>query len=178
MFKYSQGQKAQKFTLEEAKSLPILFLMRLIRKMKAHIKKDETLIKKFEEYDVPIDEIDYIPMKFGDIEVSGKTDHGLIIFNYKLLCDGDFLKDYSYAIHEVTHYLQQTCGESGTKPSNDGDYLDNPYEIEGFQTQLEYIADQHGEQEAEDYVDHLLDHHEIDDKKEKNDKKEELLAEI
>lgn len=178
MLKYSQSEDPKKFTLEEVKKIPPKLLLRMINKMKSYIKKDEVLIKIFHEYGVDINEVDYVPMKFGDIDVSAKTDHGIIIFNYKLLEDGDFFKDYSYAIHELSHYLQQSTGTKGTKSSDDGNYLNNPSEVEGFQNQLEYIANEFGEDEADDYVDHLLDHHEVTDNAEKTDKKEELLAKV
>ena len=129
------------------------------------------------EYDVDIEEIDLIPMRFGTIDVSAKTDHGIIIFNYKLLCDGFFLKDYSYGVHECLHYLQQTTGDKPTQSADDGEYLDNPFEEEAFTKQVAYIANQFGKNDAEDYVDDLLDHHEIDNEKEFKEKKEVLMSE-
>jgi uncharacterized protein YxeA len=94
------------------------------------------------------------------------------------LTDGDFFKDFSYGVHEMTHWLQQTTGTKATKSSDDGSYLDNPYEQEGFQNQVEFIADQFGDQEAEQYVDDLLEHHEVEDKKEVKEKKETLMAKV
>lgn len=148
----------------------------MIKKMREYLKKNEVVQKMFKEYDVDIEEIDYIPMMFGNLEVSAKTDHGIIIYNYRLLTDGDFFKDFSYGVHEMTHWLQQTTGSKATRSSDDGSYLDNPYEQEGFQNQVEYISDQFGDGEAEKYVDDLLKHHEIDDKKEKEEKKEIFMA--
>ena len=113
---------------------------------------------------------------FGNLDVSAKTDHGVVILNYKLLTDGDFFKDYSYLIHEYTHWFQRCYGAKATKSSDDGSYLDNKFEQEGFQNQVEYIADQFGDGEAEQYVDDLLEHHEIDNKKEVEDKKEILMS--
>jgi hypothetical protein len=132
----------------------------------------------FKEYGADINEIDFIPMKFDDIDVSAKTDHGVIIYNYELLTDGDFFKDFSYGVHEITHYLQQTCGKKPTQSSDDGNYLDNPFEEEGFKNQIEYISKEFGEGEAEKYVEHLLDHHDVEDKSKREDKKEELMAQV
>jgi hypothetical protein len=129
-----------------------------------------------EEYGVSTDYIDYIPMTFSDLDVSAKTVKGVIYLNYKLLCDGDFFNDYSYLVHEGTHHFQQCFGDKPTKGSDDGDYLDNKYEVEGFQNQVEYMANEFGKDDAEEYVDNLLDHHEITKKKEKENKKEELMA--
>jgi len=169
---------AEKWDLEDAKKLPHSFLERLLGKLRQYLKKDELVQEMFEEYGVDIDEIDFIPMKFDELDVSAKTDHGVIIFNYNLLTDGDFFKDFSYGVHEITHYLQQTCGKKPTQSSDDGSYLDNPFEQEGFQNQIEYIAKEFGEDEAHKYVENLLDHHDIDSKKERKDKKEDLMAKV
>lgn len=160
------------------KKMPPQFLDRIIEKLREYLKKNEIVQRMFKEYSADINEIDYIPMKFGDLDVSAKTDHGIIIFNYNLLSDGDFFKDFSYGVHEITHYLQQTCGKKPTQSSDDGSYLDNPFEQEGFKNQIEYIAEEFGDDEAEKYVDHLLDHHEIDSKTERKDKTEELMSQV
>lgn len=128
------------------------------------------------EYGVSVDYIDYIPTMFSDLDVSAKTVKGVVYLNYKLLCDGDFFRDYSYLAHEYTHHMQQCFSDGPTQGSDDGEYLDNKYEIEGFQNQVEYMANEFGEDKAEEYVDNLLDHHDITDKKEQKKKKEELMA--
>src|SRR5271163_405068 len=168
--------KEEKIPLSQVKKLPYQSLNRMIKKMREYLKKSEVVQKMFKEYGVDISEIDHIPMMFGNLDVSAKTDHGVIIFNYQLLTDGDFFKDFSYGVHEVTHWLQQTTGDKATKSSDDGSYLDNPYEQEGFQNQIEYISDQFGKDEAEQYVDDLLDHHDVDSKKEIKEKKEVLMV--
>jgi hypothetical protein len=168
--------KEEKIPLSQVKKLPYQSLNRMIKKMREYLKKNEVVQKMFKEYGVDISEIDLIPMMFGHLDVSAKTDHGVIIYNYRLLTDGDFFKDFSYGVHEMTHWLQQTTGNKATKSSDDGNYLDNPYEQEGFQNQVEYISDQFGKDEAEQYVDDLLEHHEVDNKKEIEEKKEVLMA--
>jgi hypothetical protein len=170
--------KEKKLSLTQVKKLPYQSLNRMIKKLREFLKQDDTTKDMFKEYGVEIEEIDFIPMRFGNLDVSAKTDHGVIVFNYKLLCDGDFFEDFSYGVHEITHWLQQTTGTKPTQSSDEGSYLDNPFEQEGFQNQVQYIADNFGDQEAEEYVDQLLDHHEIDDKKEKKDKKETLMAKV
>jgi hypothetical protein len=172
------SKKEEKIPLSQVKKLPYKSLNRMIKKMREYLKQNEVVQSMFKEYDVDIEELDYIPMMFGNLDVSAKTDHGVIIFNYKLLCDGDFFKDFSYGVHEMTHWLQQTTGTKATKSSDEGSYLDNPYEQEGFQNQVEYIADQFGDSEAEQYVDDLLEHHDVEDKKEIKDKKETLMAKV
>jgi hypothetical protein len=169
--------KKEKIPMSVIKKLPYQSLNRMIKKMREYLKHDGVVQEMFDKYDVDIEEIDLIPMCFGKLDVSAKTDHGVIIFNYKLLTDGDFFKDFSYGVHEMTHWLQQTTGDKPTKSSDDGEYLDNPYEVEGFTNQVEYISDQFGDDEAEDYVDDLLEHHEVDDEQ-YDDKKEELMAKV
>lgn len=172
------SEKEEKIPLSQVKKLPYKSLNRMIKKMREYLKQNEVVQAMFKEYDVDIEEIDYIPMMFGNLDVSAKTDHGVIIYNYKLLTDGDWFKDFSYGVHEMTHWLQQTTGTKATKSSDDGSYLDNPYEQEGFQNQVQYIADQFGDAEAEQYVDDLLEHHEVESKKEVKEKKETLMAKV
>lgn len=172
------SKKVEKIPLSVARKLPYKSLNRMIKKMREYLKKNDVVQKMFKEYGVDIEEIDYIPMMFGNIDVSAKTDHGILIFNFKLLTDGDFFEDFSYGVHEMTHWLQQTTGEKATQSSDDGSYLDNPYEQEGFQNQVQYIAEQFGDNKAEKYVDDLLEHHEVDGKKEREEKKETLMANV
>ena len=171
-------EEKEKIPLSQVKKMPFKSLNRMIKKMREYLKTNEVVQQMFEDYGVDISEIDYIPMCFGNLDVSAKTDHGVIIFNYKLLTDGDWFEDFSYGVHEMTHWLQQTTGTKATKSSDDGSYLDNPYEQEGFQNQVEYIAEQFGDDKAEQYVDDLLEHHEIDSKKEVEEKKETLMAKV
>jgi hypothetical protein len=172
------ASESEKIPISEIKKLPYKSLNRMINKMREFLKKNETVQQMFREYEVDLDEIDYIPMKFGKLDVSAKTDHGVIIFNYRLLADGDFFEDFSYGVHEMTHWLQQTTGTKPTKSSDDGSYLDNPFEQEGFQNQIEYLADMFGEEHAEDYVDDLLEHHDVEDEEEREEKKETLMAKV
>lgn len=159
----------EKIPLKIVKKMPYQSLNRMINKAKKYLKSNEIWQKLCREYNEDVDIIDYIPTMFGDLDVSAKTDHGIVILNYNLLCDGDFFKDFSYLIHEYTHWFQQCYGDKATRSSDDGNYLDNPYEQEGFSNQVEYIADQFGKGEAKKYVDDLLEHHEVEDKKEKDE---------
>jgi len=172
------AKDSEKIPLSVVKKFPYKTLSRLIKKMREFLKKDPVVQDMFKKYDVDIEEIDYIPMMFGDIDVSAKTDHGIIIYNYKLLTDRDFFEDFSYGVHEMTHWLQQTTGSKPTRSSDEGDYLENPYEQEGFQNQIEYIAEHFGDEEAEKYVDHLLDHHDVDDDNRREELEDVLMEKI
>ncbi len=163
--------------IEKLKQIPPALLLKMINKAKEHIKKSDVMQRICEEYGQPIEVIDLIPTYFKELDVSAKTDHGVIYLNFKLLEDADFFKDYSYLIHEYSHFFQQCFRDEATQSSDDGSYLDNEFEQEGFQNQIEYIAKEHGEQEADDYVENLLDHHEIEDE-ERDEKKEVLMGNV
>lgn len=167
-----------KLSICEIKKIPPYSLLRLIDKLKKKVKNDPVMIRAFEEYDVDIDELDLIPTYFKDLDVSAKTDHAVVYLNWKLLQDGIDTMDCSYLVHEYSHWLQQTTGNEPTKSSDDGEYLHNPFEQEGFQNQIEYIAEQFGEEEAYDYVDNLLEHHEVNDSEEKEELEDILLEKI
>jgi len=167
----------KKIPLEEVKKISPKILLLMISRAKRYLKTDPTMQEICKKYDTDINIIDYIPIMFGHIDTSAKTDHGTIILNYKLLCDGDFYKDFGYLVHEGTHWLQQLFRNKPTKSSNEGNYLDNLFEVEAFKFQSKYIADHFGDQEAEGYIEGLLDHHDIKGKKRKN-KEEELLAKV
>jgi hypothetical protein len=169
---------SKKIPLSQVKKMPYIFLNRMINKAKKYLKTDKTMIDIFKEYGEDVDIIDYIPTRFGTLDVSAKTDHGIVILNYALLCDGDFGKDYAYLIHEYTHWAEQCLGDKATQSSDDGSYLDNKSEQKGFANQIEYIANHEGEEEAEEYVDDLLEHHDINSKTDKNEKKEILMSKV
>jgi hypothetical protein len=171
-----QGKK--KYTIEEIKKRSPKSLLNIINRAKKFLKTDEVMKKVFQDFGVDISFLDLIPMRFGDIEVSATTSHGIITLNYKLLADGDFFKDYGYLIHEVSHYLQQCFKNKPTKGADEGEYLDNPDEQEGFQNQIEYISREFGDNQAEKYVEGLLDHHDIDSKKERKEKKDVLMSKV
>lgn len=163
-----------KASVEQIKTIPHSKLSKVIDKARSRLKQDQVVKNMFKEFKVDIDELDLIPICFSDLEVSARTEHGIIYLNYKLLETGDFEGSDHYLVHEMTHFCQQTTGEGPTKGSNDDDYLDNPYEQEGFRNQTEYISETKGDEKAEEYVSKVLDHHEVPEN-EKEERKEELL---
>jgi hypothetical protein len=151
-----------------------------IEKLRRDLKKDPITQELFDEYEIPISELDHVPMFFAQLPVSARTEHGIIYFNLELIEENGELnqekwkKNYHYAHHELTHYLQQTTGTGPTHGSAEDSYLDNEYEQEGFQEQTKFIAHHEGNEEAEDYIEQVLDHHDVDGQ-ERKEKKEELL---
>ena len=163
-----------KLTLEEVKKIPKAKLLKIINDLKDKVRDHETVTDMFDEYGMDLDQLDLIPMAFADLEVSARTDHGVIFLNYRLLEDG-LDKDDHYFVHEMTHFCQQTTGTKPTKGADDGDYLENEFEQEGFQNQTEYLSDTRGDEAAEEYVEKVLDHHEVDDPKERSKKRKDIL---
>lgn len=159
------------------KNASVKLMFRIISAAKAFLKKDDTMIKTFKEYQAPIEIIDHIPVFFKKIDVSATTEKGIIYLNEKLLEDKDFFKNYGYFAHEITHFLQQCFNDKPTKSSDDGNYLENEYELEAFQNQVKFLSDHLGDEDAEEYVDDLVDYHEVP-KNEAEDKKEELLEKV
>jgi hypothetical protein len=160
--------------LEEIKKIPPKVLLKLIQRGKDYLKKNEVMQEICDKYSFDINDIDFIPVRFGDIDVSARTDKGIVTLNWKLLEDGDFFKDFAYLVHEFGHYIQQS--NEPTQSADDGDYLMNESEQEAFQYQVKYIDEQFGKEEAADYVDQVLDHH--NEEGSEREKKEDILMKL
>lgn len=151
-----------------------------IEKLRRDLKNDPITQNLFSEYQVPISELDSIPMFFAQFPVSARTEHGIIYFNLELIEENNepnqekWRSNYHYAHHELTHYLQQTTGIGPTKGSDEDSYLDNEFEQEGFQEQTKFISHHEGEEKAENYIEQVLDHHDVDGE-ERKEKKKDLL---
>jgi len=152
-------------------------LLQYINDLKDKIRGHEVLRNMYEEYGLDPSELDLVPIAFADLDVSARTDHGIIYLSYNVLenkKEPNIDNDH-YLIHELSHVIQQTTGDKPTKGSNDGDnYLDNEYEQEAFQNQTEYIANEYSQDKAEQYVKRVLDKHKIKGK-EREEKAEVLL---
>lgn len=159
------------------KGIPHKKLAPIIEKIREKVFNHDVVKDIFDKYDIDPEEKNLIPICFAKLPVSARTDHGVIYLNIDLLKDKNFSKDDHYLAHEVTHFAQQTTGNKPTPGSDKNDYLDNPIEQEGFRNQTKYISDTQGEDEAEEYIEMVLDHNSNDandDKRE--DRKDKLLA--
>jgi hypothetical protein len=117
-----------------------------------------------------------VPIEFGEIEQSAKTVNSHIILNKKLM-EKPFDIIMRYVIHELTHSIQHVQRFKEKEQKKDiEEYLDKDTEIEAFQYQVEFDAENRGKEKAEEYVEHLLDYHDIAGKK-RTDKRDELLGE-
>ena len=161
-----------KYTSAQIKSISKKNLLRLINLGKRYIKENKIVRNMFESYDVDINYLDLIPIIFSDLDVSAQTVKGCIYLNYRLLEDGDFFKDLMYAVHEIKHVLSQITGKKPTENTDEldsEDYLNSPEEKSAFKIQIEYLKDQFGKEEANKYVEHLLNYHDIQDAKLKSE---------
>lgn len=144
-------------------------LLDLINRAKNVIKDSDAYLDICEEYAANLDYIDFVPVAFADLEVSARTDNGVIYINKKY---SDNINDIcKYLIHEFTHWCQQCLSDGPT--IQEANYLDDQNELEAFEHQVDFIGDNEGMGEAKEYVDKLLDHHNVSDGE--RDKYESIL---
>lgn len=146
-----------------------------IQKVKNKLKTDPTIDDICRKYDMDPEDLDLAPIKFDDIDVSARTEKGVIILNWNLLKQENRDSICGYIIHEFNHLCQMH--HTPTQSADDGDYLSNPFEQESFQFQLDYLDNQYGPDVAEKYVNQVLDHH-GEEGKERQEKKEILLKKV
>ena len=150
-----------------------------IKKLKEKIKDEESYREICEEKGRDISAIDEIDIDFIDLDVSARTINKKVDLNEKLL-EGPFRDIMRYVIHEVTHVFQQENGEvnEGSADKSGTDYLDDDNEEEAFSFQVDYMKDHYPDDDIIKYLEQLLDHHEIFNKKDRKEKIKELCADI
>jgi hypothetical protein len=161
-------------TFEQFQEIPRDQLLELLDKAKQKLKSNQSMQELFEEHGLEINDLDLIPMCFADLDVSARTEKGVISLNYQLVEDGSLEEDLHYLPHEIVHYLQQTTGKEPTEGSGDDDYLDNEFEQEAFKFQSKFISETEGDEEAEAYISKVLEHHEVPSKDIKKRRKQLL----
>lgn len=147
-------------------------LLKVITKANEEVKNSDVYHKLCKEYDIKPDFIDLVPICFVDLDVSARTEKGIIYLNNSLLEDPSQLPHY--IMHEITHTIDQCLGEGPTKGSTDDNYLENPAEQRGFRNQTEFISETEGDEEAKNYLNQVLDHHDVPSK-ERIEKRKKLL---
>jgi hypothetical protein len=167
------------YSIEDIKKVPKKNLLRLIEIGKNHLKTSKVVQEMFNDYNVSLDYIDMIPCAFAELDVSAKTVKGVVYLSYKLVASGSFDAAIPYLVHEFDHVLKQISGEKATKNTDNMDgknYLLSEEESEAFSRQIAYMRDEFGEVEADKYIEHLLDYHDINDSK-MRDKTKDALTE-
>ena len=144
----------------------------LIHQLRYIAKKDPAVIDKFKEYGVSLNDIDQIHIEFCELDVSAKTKDKKIYLNRTMLNNfKDIEKPAHYLVHELVHYLQQKTGNSIKEQFVCEEYLDKPSEEEAFKAQIDFQKRNESPEEAAEYVDELLDYHDIKGKKRKQKEK-------
>lgn len=133
---------------------------KLIQKLKKDLKKQEEYKEMCEKYYKPIDFVDDIKITFEPLDVSAKTINGEeIILNERLL-DDKYTEILKYLIHEIQHCGQSAAGKVKETPSKE-DYLDDKNEQEAFRAQISFQSRHEDPEEVQEYIENLLDHHDI-----------------
>ena len=137
-----------------------------IKKLKDKIKDEESYREICGEKGREVDAIDDVEIDFIDLDVSARTINKKIDLNEKLL-EGPFRDIMRYVIHEVSHVFQQENGEvdEGSADKSGVDYLEDDNEEEAFSFQIDYMKDHYCDDDIIKYLEQLLDHHEIFNKK-------------
>ena len=116
-----------------------------------------------------------VPIRFEALSVSAKTQEGSIVLNSKLK-KFPFPTQMRYVIHELVHAIQHALNKNEDS-DNQKEYLDRSDELEAFQYQIKFDAENNDEEDIEEYIEGLLDHHDLTGPK-KKEKRKELLDKI
>ena len=136
---------------------------RILAKIIDFLKGSEAVRGMFGHYKIPLERIHDVDIRFAELPVSAKTKDEIIYINNKFLEDADFSEEIHYIVHEMCHWLQQHCDDPYDRfPSEGVDYMNMPSEWEAFMYQAHFMREFYGDERAEQYVDDLLDFHEIE----------------
>ncbi len=149
----------------------------LLSRIKKEIKQDEVCKDICKEHGFDLSIIDGISIDFDDdIDVSAKTINSKIFLNSGLL-EKSFETIMRYVVHELVHAFQHMKMYGEDKNKKEQEYLDDENEVEAFKRQVEFQAKEEGVDKAEDYVEDLIEYHEVPED-ERNSKKNELLERV
>ncbi len=130
---------------------------KLLDELRKRMKKTKTAQRLCTKYGEKIGFIDQVPIRFEPLDVSAKTVDGEIILNERLL-GGEVRDILRYFTHELVHCLQQKHGKVDGE-TKDGDYLDDPNEVEAFKAQVDDMETRYSPAEIQEYLDGLVNHH-------------------
>jgi hypothetical protein len=135
--------------------------------------KHEVVKAIFRHFKVPVEQIFSIPLKLKEMDMSARAQDGIIYLNKKFVDEGEILELLPYAVHEITHVLQQRTGQADNQAIREqAHYLDRPEEVEAFRNQIALIEDLKGQKEARKYLEELLDFHNLKGSERKGKSKE------
>jgi hypothetical protein len=104
----------------------------LNRRVKEIIRTHPFFLKLFKMYDVPIDRIDNLTLRFGEFtDKHAESNSKEIVLDSKLFADGcDIVDNIHYVVHELVHWL--------TRQREKEFYFTDPEEIEAFSMSIAY----------------------------------------
>lgn len=154
----------------------------LIAEIRKQLKEDPIVMEMCEENGFPTDIIDGIVISFDpELDVSAKTVNSEVFLNEQLKAEPNDSENWPvlmrYAVHELTHALQHMKREGMEDEEAGKDYLDREDETEAFQYQIKYDLKERGPEKVREYLDELVEYHELDED-EADDKKKELLEKV
>lgn len=133
-------------------------------------------MEKCKEYGKDPSFVNDVNISFSpDIDVSAKTVNGEIFLNDKLFNE-NWENQMRYLQHELVHVLQQASGKVNGKTEKE-DYLDDKNEQEAFSTQIAYMCEHDTPEQIVNYIENLLDHHDIHGK-ERKEKAKKILDDL
>ena len=147
-----------------------------IKALKNALKQEDEYLEKCEKYHKNKNFVDSVQISFEpDLDVSAKTINGQILLNDKLF-DKEWDVQMRYVIHEIIHAMQQDVGKVKGKVDKNK-YLDDKNEQEAFTAQISYMCEHDNTEEVQEYIENLLDHHDIKGK-ERKDKAKKLTEDL
>jgi predicted SprT family Zn-dependent metalloprotease len=159
------------------KEISIEKQIEIISDVKNFLKKDSIVKDICSSFGRGLKDFDGISISFDKkLDVTAKTIDGKIFLNTSLM-DEKFEVICRYVVHELTHVFQHMKKEFSRKKEKKKEYLDRPQEIEAFQNQIKFDAKNRTEKEAKEYVNDLLDYHDLDGNK-RNETKDKLLKKL
>ncbi|MAG24544.1 hypothetical protein CMI47_03095 [Candidatus Pacearchaeota archaeon] len=150
--------------------------METLSKIRTSLMNDSVAKEICEENNMGVWFLASVPISFEDLDVTAKTVNGNITLNPKLM-KKSFKIIMRYVIHELVHAIQHVKDYGTKQDDKRKDYLNREDEIEAFQYQVKFDEQTRGEDKAEEYVDGLLDFHDIPSDQ-KRDKKEEIMEKV
>jgi len=166
---FKLAKKNNKYSIEDR-----LFHLSNIRKF---LLTNKVALEVCAEFGFEKDILLGIPISFSDeLDVSAKTIDGEMSVSTELISEGYDIM-LRYIIHELVHVFQHMDNKSKKDLYPEHEYLDRPDEMQAFQYQIEFDESARGEKNVVEYIEELLDYHEIP-RGEKKEKAVELMENI
>ena len=115
--------------------------------------------------------LEAVPIMYSELDVSAKTEDGNIMLNEKLR-DHPHRTRMRYVLHELVHAIQHSL-DKNKDIDKTREYLERDDEQEAFKYQLKYDEKKLSKKDIKDYIENLLEHHDVPKKD-----KEELVREL